>query len=354
MLRATRLDQIERRRSRTDLWCNFPRGSATTRGLVTVGLQHGLSESAVLAATALTPGDLQLPGFEVDGCDELQAARNLVTLLGQVPGLGVASARHLSFSCLGTLGLALMSASSVREAVRLGIDMKGMTFALVEPIYIENNSHEQVLLHDAHIPADIRHLIVERDLTTFCRAWPLVTGRTNGVQIQAALGDVAINHLRAALPGFHIKRGERTMLHIDRRVLDSPTAQADPETFRDLLCALESQIQRRRGGRGLSERIRARIVATPDSPPTMEDLAHALHIDVRTLRRRLTSEGTSYRNLINEIRRSQAATLLADSALTVEAVADKLGYHDAAGLSKAFRRWYGETPSSFRARQDRQ
>jgi AraC-like DNA-binding protein len=74
-----------------------------------------------------------------------------------------------------------------------------------------------------------------------------------------------------------------------------------------------------------------------------------LHVDTRTLRRRLAAEGTSYRSLVADARASMAAHLLADPSLTIDTVASRLGYYDAAALSKAFHRWFGQSPGTFRS-----
>jgi Arabinose-binding domain of AraC transcription regulator, N-term len=100
---------------------DFRRGAATIRGIVAAGVDFGLTEPHLLKRTYLKPGDLQTPGLLVDASDELQVARNLLTLLGPQPGLGVLCAQHFSFSCLGPLGLAFLAAPTVREAIHLGI-----------------------------------------------------------------------------------------------------------------------------------------------------------------------------------------------------------------------------------------
>ena len=74
-----------------------------------------------------------------------------------------------------------------------------------------------------------------------------------------------------------------------------------------------------------------------------------MFVSKRTLARRLEAEGTSYRAIREKVLSELAASHLRESGLTVEAVAVLLGYNDTAALRKAFRRWYGVTPSAFRA-----
>lgn len=328
---------------------NFRRGAATIRGMVAAGVELELTEAALLDGTSLRPGDLQTAGLEVEACDELQVARNLVTLLGPRPGLGVLCAQHFSFSCLGLLGVAFLAAQTVREAVQLGIQALSLTYAFVRPRYVDDGHSEIVCLDESSIPEDVRTLLVARDLTTFCRSWTVVTGQANGLHATVRLDDGEVAHLRSALPGFHIVAGTRTILEFDGAALDAAPSQSDPDTSRDLQPVITHMMQQRTVHQRFSSVVRSMITASTEAPPTMERVAHDLHVDTRTLRRRLAAEGTSYRSLLGDARASMAANLLADPRLTIDNVATRLGYHDAAALSKAFHRWFGQSPGTFRS-----
>lgn len=69
----------------------------------------------------------------------------------------------------------------------------------------------------------------------------------------------------------------------------------------------------------------------------------------RTLRKRLTAEGTSYRILLDEVREHLAEELLLAGGLPVEAIAHRLGYVEVSSFSQAFRRWKGVGPREFRS-----
>ena len=81
----------------------------------------------------------------------------------------------------------------------------------------------------------------------------------------------------------------------------------------------------------------------------MADLAADLHVDERTLRRRLTAEGTSFRRLVDEVRHGRALELLAQGAAVSE-VARELGYSETATFTRSFTRWEGVSPSRLRER----
>jgi AraC-like DNA-binding protein len=84
---------------------------------------------------------------------------------------------------------------------------------------------------------------------------------------------------------------------------------------------------------------------------SFDALSRRLKIPTRTLKRTLRKEGTSYRQIVDELRTQLAIKYLRDTALTVEDVASCLGFSDAASFRRAFERWTKETPSEMRRRQ---
>jgi AraC-like DNA-binding protein len=80
----------------------------------------------------------------------------------------------------------------------------------------------------------------------------------------------------------------------------------------------------------------------------MQTVAQELHVDPRTLRRHLETEGTSFRGLVTEVRVTLALELLSNTGLTVDEVATRLGYSETASFSHAFKRWRGVPPSQCR------
>ncbi|MFT3974028.1 MAG: AraC family transcriptional regulator ligand-binding domain-containing protein [Amaricoccus sp.] len=83
--------------------------------------------------------------------------------------------------------------------------------------------------------------------------------------------------------------------------------------------------------------------------PTARQVAEALGISERTLARRLVSEGTSFGQVLDEIRRDMALGYLEDPTILLSQIAYLLGYADQSAFSNAFRRWTGQSPSRFRA-----
>jgi AraC-like DNA-binding protein len=78
------------------------------------------------------------------------------------------------------------------------------------------------------------------------------------------------------------------------------------------------------------------------------NVARALSVSGRTLSRRLADEGTSFRNILDDVRREFACALLQDRTLSVADIAFFLQYAEPAAFHRAFRRWMGQAPGDFR------
>ena len=82
--------------------------------------------------------------------------------------------------------------------------------------------------------------------------------------------------------------------------------------------------------------------------PSMHDAARHLGISVRSLRRRLSEEGVSYRGLVASVLANAAKEVLQDGQASVDDAARATGYSETTAFHRAFKRWTGVTPKEFR------
>lgn len=83
--------------------------------------------------------------------------------------------------------------------------------------------------------------------------------------------------------------------------------------------------------------------------PRLDQVAEKVSIKPRTLQRRLAAAGTSYTQLVNELRFEFAAKLLENPVVPIASVAKQAGFGNHSGFSRAFCAWTGVTPSQYRA-----
>jgi AraC-like DNA-binding protein len=88
----------------------------------------------------------------------------------------------------------------------------------------------------------------------------------------------------------------------------------------------------------------------PDGCPGIAEVAPELGVSVATLKRLLAAEGTDFRRLIEDVREELALLYLRQAHLSLSEIAFLLGYSDLSAFSRAFRRWQGVCPRTFRDR----
>lgn len=137
-----------------------------------------------------------------------------------------------------------------------------------------------------------------------------------------------------------------------RVILDVPNAHYDPAVSALLERRAERLLADQDSDAHLVERIRDLLRLGGDlSSVTCDRIAERLGTSTRALQRRLRSRGTSLSLLTDEVRRNLACDALADGNVPIKEVADRLGFSEPSAFHRAFKRWTGVTPHSFRAQQ---
>jgi len=101
-------------------------------------------------------------------------------------------------------------------------------------------------------------------------------------------------------------------------------------------------------GISFGRRVQGAIDHVLPANPTLANVAPVLGVQKRTLQRRLSAAGLTFRRLLDTARRHAAQRLLPDRSVSIGEIAQQLGYRDQAHFSRAFRRWTGKSPSQYR------
>lgn len=117
------------------------------------------------------------------------------------------------------------------------------------------------------------------------------------------------------------------------------------------LCGTLVDIAGDTGAPALLDRVKAEVRARlPEGYPYVEDIADTLGIARWTLQRRLTEEGLSFSDLVEQVRRELAAVYIRQRHVPIADIGALLGYSEVSAFSRAFRRWFGVSPLGMRGR----
>ena len=137
-------------------------------------------------------------------------------------------------------------------------------------------------------------------------------------------------------------------LHYALAWLERTPQLANPITAAQMSRTLARLLQEQKWQSGLTRRVYDELTRTPGRFPEMEAIAAALCMTSRNLRRKLDAEGTSYSQLLDEVRRALAQDYLRTPTLGIDDIAAALGFGDAASFRRAYKRWTGRSPGEAR------
>lgn len=327
---------------------DFPRSPVGARLLLRTGVEYGLPDEVCLAGTGLDEADLERRG-QIEAGQELRIARNIMREAGDPPGLGARAGQGYTIEAVGVWGFAVLTSPTWRDALDVGARYFTLTTAFVRPEIVPVGDELRLILHDDEMPADVRDFLVERDLAAIAVLIAALVAAMPDARFETALEPARAALLSELLPGGEVVGGRpRHLIAGDREMLDTPLPQAEAQTWQTCKRQCQVLLDERAARTGTAAQVRSQLLAHPEENVSMAQVAARLHVDPRTLRRRLAAEGTSFRALRAEIHQTLAVELLGTVGLTVAQVAQRLGYADPAAFTHAFTRWTGTPPSAHR------
>lgn len=319
--------------------------------LLQVALDKGLQPDQVLEGTGLD--NLADPNsqLEVTVEQELKLIRNFLRHLGDIPNIGLEVGSRYHLTSRGVWGFAVASSLTFRRAAQLATQFYDLTEFLASFQLRREGGYYVLDICADHLDEDVRDFVLERDLA----AWVNYTRemRPGGLPFMA----VELRHkadreldLYCTLfggmePGFG---AERNAIFIDSACMELRLSQADPAMSKMYAELCRQHINRRRYKGGMVERVKEILLESNDEIPGVEQVASRLCMASRSLRRRLSEEGTSFRAVVDEVRESLAEEMLTTDRVKLEEVASRLGYSEPSSFVHAFKRWKGVSPAQYR------
>ncbi|MBW2416811.1 MAG: AraC family transcriptional regulator [Deltaproteobacteria bacterium] len=140
-----------------------------------------------------------------------------------------------------------------------------------------------------------------------------------------------------------------TSIEFESRHLSAPLQFSNKEIAEICRQQCERWLHTIRDQGGVIFKVKEELLKTPGRFPSMDAVSVNLGMSVRSLRRKLREHDVTYQELLDQVRRDLAIDYLKNSLLTVEQIAQLVGYGEAASFRKAFRRWSGKAPGEFRS-----
>jgi AraC-like DNA-binding protein len=305
----------------------------------------GLGAQELLAGSGVTEEALETRDARVSISALQQVVGRAVALTGQ-PGLGIMLGLRMRVPAHGYLGFAALTAPTLRHAIELAVRYSptrttalGLRFEEGEPssLYID----EYCELGAA------RETVLYMFTVGLWRIGEELTGRRlSGVAEYAFPEPAARPHMSGA-PVSVVYGQPAHRLRFSRGYLELPLIMAEPSA--SLLAQEQCERELEALDRDtLVERVRGVLPRPEGGVRNVDEVAAALGISVRTLHRKLKAEGIVFSDLSKALQQREACRMLADASLSIEQVAESVGYSDVSSFTRAFRRWTGTTPAVYR------
>jgi len=317
--------------------------------LLTQAVHQGIDPTVLLRGLGMSTADLAEPGLAVSHREATTLVRRCLRLMPQ-PDLALRLGRQMVLTDWGTLALGLLGATTLGDA--LGLSLRhpasaGYLLELREGITPDG----LVLIAEAFGGEnDLAPFLVE---LTFAAT---VQQLRQTSQTMWAPTVVEVMHpapLRAA--GYtaffgcpvHFGRPQNT-LHIHHDWLAFRLPWASRLAHRLALQGLESEQQRWGSSSPLGLAVERTLRGLLPDVADLAQVASALNLSERSLRRHLAQEGLSFRRVLDEARRSEALALMAASPGPIAELARATGFSSHRAFTRAFKRWTGQWPSRFK------
>lgn len=180
----------------------------------------------------------------------------------------------------------------------------------------------------------------------------LPEGKPYCVELERAKPDHKTHEIYKEMFGCEVEfNADRNALIVDEEVLETQLRQPDLGLLQNLTQQAESMMSELKQKNTIILQVKnvlRRLMK--EALPRKEKVADALDMTERTLQRRLQEAGTGYQQLLDDIRKETAIEWLTTTQVTINDIANNLGFSEVRSFQRSFKTWTGDSPSAYRLR----
>ncbi|MGQ7959491.1 AraC family transcriptional regulator [Pseudomonas sp. SP16.1] len=322
---------------------------AYAEALLALAVELGTPRQTLLAAARVRPEVLGSPHGRLSFADFHLLTQAALERCGE-PALGLVLGQRLNVSTHGILGYAVLASANLGKALQFALKYYRVLGLAFELELVEQGEDLELRAIESFPMGRQSRFAAEGLLTSIHTIARFLLGEElRGLAVGFA--HAAPDYVERYTEVFGVPaRFEQPChwLRLPRHYLQRPMALANPATVQmcerqceALLASLDVQD-------GLLTRLRRLLLARPGDFPDLDSAARALHTSGRSLRRHLAQIGTSYQQVLDEVRRRLALQYLSTTHLPLYEIAQLLGFSDPSNFRRAFRKWTGKLPGDYR------
>lgn len=283
-------------------------------------------------------------------------------VLSKDSGLGYEYGIKLRLTAHGPMGYALMSSPNLRQAIEVSTQFFNMRLKDYQIALLDEHEFSIIEIKETHPVVSNQPTQAETLRRFFYECLMIGVIQAGQFLREHDFSDIelsvdwsepsyhkAYQHL---LPTIHFNQ-PTNQIRYKKQLLDLPIKMADPIAFKQALAQCEAeQLRFSEQIKDICLTVKAELNLNPQvGYPTFDEIANRLNMSSRTLRRHLSQVGSSYLQLLEEVQQKEAENLLLNSDMEIQEIALYLGYIQPTNFTRAFKKWTGQTPITFRKNQ---
>ena len=316
--------------------------------------QYGLDPAPALARNGIYPDQMDANAV-ISQADELAVLSDLFIDLRHDPLVALKLSSTFGLSAYGAFAMMLMSCSTVYEGIQLGIRYQELSYLFSRLDFEMTGDEASLVLHPYHVPEELHRFVIDRDVAgtfQFLNMMQAMLGQqSKPVKICVPYPAPKEKDVYESPFGCPVEFGTDVARFV---IPDGLINKTLPNANATALALYRQQCdellnQRRQPEHDqLSRRVHKYLSMFRDEYPSIAECAETFSTSERSFRRQLKDEDTTYQQLLDSVRSEKACHLLDNTSQSIEQIAVKLGYTEAAAFIRAFKKWHQMTPAQYR------
>ena len=315
---------------------------------------EGVAPEDALRRTDITLEQLRSPAILVSVNQVIECYRNALQLTRD-PHFAFNTGLNTHLALYGMYGFAILSSMNFRETMQFAVRYHELATPLVKLRFLEEAGLAAWMIdplpHPA-VEARLYRFIVEMQFGVHVSLQRDVMGSAfrplaAHVTYEAPAGENDYEKTFGCPVAF---RQSANCLQFDAVWLDRTPPLGNEIAYSTVIALCDDLHDQLRNRLGLAGKVRSLLLANLGRHASLEDVSARLEIPIRTLRRKLHEEQTSFRDILDQLRAEVAIRYLRDTKMTIDDIAHALGFSETANFRHAFRRWKQTSPLEYRRR----
>lgn len=317
--------------------------------MINFAAQYGVNQETCLLGTGITQTQLSDGETLINRSQEMRLIENLILALPTEPALGCKLGFQYNVATFGVWGFALRTSRTLKEALAVAIRYLPLSTAYCKIRAISESELFGIEFDADHIESPLRQFLLERDMATatnLLKELSLFGASYERIELKISPPSYA-DILEDMLDLRPVFNASRNAVFVSLKHANTPLLTYDAQWVNLMHNQCKNQLKTRQTS-GTMGQVRQHILGDLGLVASLEDVASAMSMSPRSLRRKLKKEGTTFTLILDKEREFSAVQLLLNSDIKLDELAFHLGYADTASFSRAFKRWKACSPGEYR------